>query len=208
MLDFPETTLFNRIIPKAKFYEKLTLKPALRNIFINEIGRIVWRNKLSPITLNVREGGRVREIEVLEITLKSNALNDAALKVIDKGIPYHTLFLLKNDEELYIACMGFKDFESQSVSEYFKTGWMAFSDLPLRVEGLTLDEVYDNFIRQLNPGLRSAGDCALEDALAEDARRKKLEREIARLESQMRKEKQPKRKFELHLAILELRDKL
>ena len=45
-------------------------------------------------------------------------------------------------------------------------------------------------------------------ALAEDARRKKLEREIAGLESQMRKEKQPKRKFELHLAILELRDKL
>ena len=48
MLDFPEKTFFNRVIPKAKFYEKLPVTQAVKDCFVNEIAAIVWRNKLSP----------------------------------------------------------------------------------------------------------------------------------------------------------------
>jgi len=92
MLEFPADTRFGRVIPKAKFYEKLPVSPAVKRAFVNEIAQIVWRNKLAPATLNVQPGSRVSELEVLEIELKRGELNEAVLKAIDRGIPYQLLF--------------------------------------------------------------------------------------------------------------------
>ena len=190
MLDFPEKTFFNRVIPKAKFYEKLPVTQAVRGCFVNEIAAIVWRNKLSPETLNVQPGSRVREIEVIEITLKGETLNDSVLKLIDKGIPYQLLFMLKRGDECQL-CIGYKETETASVKEYFKTPWQTFSELPLQINGLTLDEVCDNFIRQINTRLAVADAMPLKDALADDAMRQKIEKQIALLEKKMKSEKQP-----------------
>lgn len=205
MLDFPQKTFFNKPIPKAKFYEKLPVTQAVKNCFVNEIAAIVWRNKLSPETLNVQPGNRVREIEVIEITLKGETLNDSVLKLIDKGIPYQLLFMLKRGEE-YQLCIGYKETETASVKEYFKTPWQTFSELPLQINGLTLDEICDNFIRQINTRLAVADAMPLKDALADDAMRQKIEKQIALLEKKMKAEKQPKRKFELHEEIQRLKN--
>ena len=204
MLDFPQKTFFNKPIPKAKFYEKLPVTQAVKNCFVNEIAGIVWRNKLSAETMNVQLGSRVQELEVIEITLKGESLNDSVLKVIDKGIPYQLLFLLKHGEECQL-CMGYKETETSAVKEYFKTDWMTFEALPLQITGLTLDEVCDNFIRQINTRLASAEDMSLKEAIADDAQRLKIEKQIAALEKKMKAEKQPKRKFELHEEIQKLR---
>lgn len=205
MQDFPQKTFFNKPIPKAKFYEMLPITQAVRNYFVNEIATIVWRNKLSAETLNVQPGNRVQEIQVMEITLKGNKLNDSVLKVIDKNIPYQLLFILKNSEQ-YQLCMGYKETETASVKEYFKTQWQSFADLPLQISGLTLDEVCDNFIRQINTRLTVADAMPLKDALADDAMRQKIEKQIAALEKKMKAEKQPKRKFELHEEIQRLKN--
>ncbi len=199
---FPENTCFNKAIPKTKFYQNLELKPAVKNVFVNEIEKIIWRNKLSPATLNVQAGTRVREIEVLEITLKKGTLSEAALKVIDKGIPYHILFLLRHGD-LCLACMGYKDLETKSISEYFKTGWMPCHELPIKIDGLSLDDVYDNFVRQINTSL---ADGSLKEAVADDAKQKKIALQIARLEKKLAAEKQPKRKLELHEQIQRLKN--
>lgn len=205
MQDFPQKTFFNRVIPKAKFYEKLPVTQAVKDCFVNEIAAIVWRNKLSPETLNVQTGSRVREIEVIGITLKGESLNDSVLKLIDKGIPYQLLFMLKRGEE-YQLCIGYKETETASVKEYFKTPWQSFAELPLQISGLTLDEVCDNFIRQINTRLASAETMPLKEALADDAMRQKIEKQIALLEKKMKAEKQPKRKFELHEEIQRLKN--
>ena len=205
MLEFPQKTFFNRVIPKAKFYEKLPVTQAVKDCFVNEIAAIVWRNKLSPETLNVQPGSRVREIEVIEITLKGETLNDSVLKLIDKGIPYQLLFMLKRGEE-YQLCIGYKETETAAVKEYFKTLWQTFAELPLQISGLTLDEVCDNFIRQINTRLAVADAMPLKEALADDAMRQKIEKQIALLEKKMKAEKQPKRKFELFEKIKVLRN--
>lgn len=205
MQDFPQKTFFNKPIPKAKFYEKLPVTQAVKNCFVNEIAGIVWRNKLSAETLNVQPGSRVQELEVIEITLKGESLNDSVLKVIDKGIPYQLIFLLKRGEE-YQLCMGYKETETFAVKEYFKTDWMIFEALPLQITGLTLDDVCDNFIRQINTRLASAEDMSLKEAIADDAQWLKIEKQIAALEKKMKAEKQPKRKFELHEEIQRLKN--
>lgn len=203
----PEKTFFNKPVPKNKFYEKLDVKPALKKVFVNQIEKIVWRNKLSPATLNVQPGTRVQEIQVFEISLKSSPLDEAALKLIDKGIPYHILFLLKHDD-LYMACMGYKDLTDKSISQYFKTDWMPLDELPLQTSGVTLDDVYDGYIKQINSRLDADSTMPLKDAIRDEAQRAKIERQIARLEAQMRTEKQPRRKFELAQTVQKLKNDL
>ena len=207
MLDFPEKTFFNKPVPKAKFYEKLDVKPALKKVFVNQIEKIVWRNKLAPATLNVQPGTRVQELQVFEISLRSSPLDEAALKLIDKGIPYHILFLLKHDD-LYMACMGYKDLADKTISQYFKTDWMTLDELPLQTSGVTLDDVYDGYIKQINSRLDTDSATSLKDVIRDDAQRTIIERQIARLEAQMRTEKQPRRKFELAQTIQKLKNEL
>ena len=201
----PEKTFFGKPIPKAKFYEKLPVTQAVKNCFVNEIAGIVWRNKLSAETLNVQPGSRVQELEVIEISLKGESLNDSVLKVIDKGIPYQLLFLLKRGEE-YQLCMGYKETETSAVKEYFKTDWMTFEALPLQITGLTLDEVCDNFIRQIHGNLQSAESGDLKTELEVTKEEEKLQKRIAQLEKKLLTEKQFKKQMAIRAELLELKN--
>lgn len=48
----------------------------------------------------------------------------------------------------------------------------------------------------------------LSEQIVADEQQEKLRKQIAALESKMRKEKQPRRKFELHQQILKLKDNI
>ena len=53
MLGLPKTTEFNKRIPKQKFYDNLTITPALKKVFIDQIKAIYWRNKIAASTTNL-----------------------------------------------------------------------------------------------------------------------------------------------------------
>ena len=207
MLDFPAKTLFGKAIPKAKFYEKLAVSSVVKRAFVNEIAQIVWRNKLSPETLNVQPGSRVKELEVIEVELKGEALNEAVLKAIDRGIPYQLLFLLKRGDE-YQAWMGYKESESSAVKEYYRTEWLALDELPLQISGLTLDEVCDNFIRQIHGELQPTETGDLKTELADAREREKLQKKIAQFENKLLHEKQFKKQLEIRQQINEWQKRL
>ncbi|MBQ7208195.1 MAG: DUF4391 domain-containing protein [Lentisphaeria bacterium] len=203
MLEFPASTIFGKAIPKAKFYEKLPVTPMVKRAFVNEIAQIVWRNKLSPETLNIRPGSRVKELEVIEIELKGEVFNEAVLKTIDRGIPYQLLFLLKRRNE-YQACMGYKESEASAVKEYYRTEWLTPDELPLQISGLTLDEVCDNFIRQIHGELQPTDTGDLKTELTAAREREKLQKKIAQLENKLLHEKQFKKQLELRAEIQKL----
>ncbi|WP_286725322.1 DUF4391 domain-containing protein, partial [Pelotomaculum sp. PtaB.Bin117] len=94
MIDLPKSTVFNRRIPKQKFYENLSVTAELKRIFVEQINVIYWRNKISPTTVNIAAGETVAEIEVIEIRLNQPGLDKRVLQLIDREIPYHILFLL------------------------------------------------------------------------------------------------------------------
>ena len=89
MLGLPKTTDFNKRIPKEKFYENLNVTPAVKKCFVDQIKVIYWRNKIASSTTNLAPGTTVTEIEVFEVRLKTNLLDEAVLRQIDKEIPYH-----------------------------------------------------------------------------------------------------------------------
>ena len=206
MLGLPKSTEFNKRIPKQKFYENLSVTPAIKTAFTEQIKIIYLRNKRAATTLNLAPGKLVTEIEVFEIRLTSPDLDEDILRLIDREIPYHILFLLEYDGK-YQAAMGYKEAASSGkaafkVERYYRTEWLTEEELSLHLEGLTIDAVYENFIRQI-AGDRLVGNenTTLKESVEQQKQREQIEKQIVALETKMKKEKQLNRKMELKAEI-------
>jgi hypothetical protein len=215
-LGLPSSTLYNKRIPKQKFYENITVSVALKRVFIEQISQITWRNKIAPSTVNVAEGEVVKEIEVFTIRLNQRSLDTKVFVQIDKEIPYHILFLLEyKDEEQ--AWIGYKE-QSQTKSGTFKPGiyyhtdWTGAGSLTLKLDGLNMDTVYESLIRQVAGGRLSPDSASeefdIKEAVSRDEQRQRLQREIAALENRVRREKQFNRQVELNGELKKLKEEL
>ena len=213
MLNLPNSTEFNRRIPKQKFYENLTVTPALKRVFIDQIKVIYWRNKIAATTMNVAAGDTVTEIEVFEVRLNGPQLDETVLRLIDKEIPYHILFLLEYDGKYQAwtaykeaACSGSNAFK---VGAYYHTDWLPEEALPLKVDGLGIDKVYENFVRQIaGEALQADGSETLKESVERDERRKQLEKQITALQAKVRREKQLNKQMAINGEIKKLRKEL
>lgn len=208
MLGFPQTTEFNKRIPKQKFYENLDVTPALKRVFVEQIRLIHWRNKLAATTMNIAQGNVVEEIEVIEIKLAQPQLNEAVLKQIDKEIPYHILFILSYEGKVQ-AWTGYKEAseggnKAFKVNKYYHTDWMPQDELTLKIEGLNMDSVWENFIIQVG-GVEVEQGKSLAEQIEVDDRKAQLIKDIEKLEKQARSEKQPNKKFALVQKIKKLK---
>ncbi len=213
MIDLPDSTLFNRRIPKQKFYENITVSAALKRVFINQIQQITWRNKIAPSTVNLTEGKTVKEIEVIAIRLNQRSLDKKVLTQIDKEIPYHLLFLLEYGDEMQ-AWLSYKE-ENQvktgtfKAGTYYHTDWVRADSMTLKLDGLNMDTVYENLLRQIADGsLDTAKDTGIREAVSLDEQRRKLQRDISILKNRVCKEKQFNRQVELNEELKKLQSEL
>lgn len=215
MIGLPKSTEFNRRIPKQKFYENISVSPTLKRVFIDQIKVIYWRNKVATTTMNLAAGDTVTELEVFEIKLNGQQLNESVLRQIDKEIPYHILFLLEYDGK-YQAWTAYKEAAASGsnafkVGTYYHTDWIPEDELPLKVEGLSVDKVYENFVRQIaGDALRSEEGKteSLKESVERDNRRQELEKQVAALQTKVRKEKQLNKQVQLNAELKKLKNEL
>lgn len=208
MLGLPSATEYNKRIHKQKFYENLSVTPALKRIFTEQIQSVIWANKIAPSTMNISAGKEVTEIEAFRIMLNSDSLDESALWQMDRQIPYHILFVLEYNEKVQIW-IGYKEQSAGDnafkVNKYYHTEWFDEQSASIKIEGFDMDKVYENLVRQIG-GFENNTDDSLGKQIADKERREKLEMEIAKLEKLARAEKQPKKKFELVQNIKKLRN--
>lgn len=188
------------------------MTPGLKRAFTEQVKIIWWRNKIAAATVNLTPGEAVTEIEVLELRLNQPSLDESVLLQIDREIPYHILFLLEYEGK-YQAWIGYKEAASGSsafkVSQYYHTDWMEADQLPLRMEGHSLDAVYENFVRQIaGESLVPAEAESLHESVERDLRRQQLQKQITALENKIRKEKQLNRQVEINVNIKKLKREL
>lgn len=215
MIGLPKSTEFNRRIPKQKFYENISVSPTLKRVFIEQIKVIYWRNKVTATTMNLAAGETVTELEVFEVKLNGQQLDESVLRQIDKEIPYHILFLLEYDGK-YQAWTAYKEAAASGsnafkVGTYYHTDWLPETELPLKVEGLSVDKVYENFVRQIaGDALRSEEGKteSLKESVERDNRRQELEKQIAALQTKVRKERQLNKQVQLNAELKKLKNEL
>ena len=209
MLGLPKSTEFNKRIPKQKFYENLSVTPALKRVFIDQIKVIYWRNKVAATTMNLAAGDTVTEVEVFEVKLATPQLDISVLRQIDKEIPYHIVFLLEYDGK-YQAWTAYKEAAASGnnafkVGTYYHTDWLLESELPLKVDGLSIDKVYENFVRQIaGDALQGESAESLKESVERDARRQ----QITALQAKVRKEKQLNKQVQLNADLKRMRKEL
>lgn len=213
MLGLPQSTEFNKRIPKQKFYEHITVSPALKKSFVDQIRMIYWRNKVAATTVNLAPGTIVDEVEVFEIKLNSASLDEAVLRQIDREISYHIIFLLEYEGKLQ-AWTAYKEKTPTAnaafkVGKYYHTEWMTEAELPIRIDGLNLDAVYENFVRQIaGDALKADSGESLKASVERDEKKKQLEKQIAVLENKMRREKQLNRQMEMNAELKKLKNEV
>jgi len=212
MLGLPKTTDFNKRISKEKFYENLNVTPVVKKCFVEQIKVIYWRNKIAAATTNLAAGSTVNEIEVFETKLKGGVLDEAVLRQIDREIPYHILFLLEYDGK-YQAWTAYKEASTGNaafkVNQYYHTDWMTEDELPLKLEGLNVDAVYENFVYQIaGDTLQASEHESLQDAVERDEKMKNLKKQIEVLQAKIRKENQLNIQMKLNGELKKLKKEL
>ena len=214
MIGLPKTTEFNKRIPKQKFYENMDISPALKKVFVEQVKIIYWRNKIATSTTNLATGNDVTELEVFEVRLNSPVLDDGLLRQIDREIPYHILFLLEYQRK-YQAWIGYKEAAASGnkafkVNGYYHTEWLTEDELPLKLEGLSVDAVYENFVRQIaGDKLKSetSGE-SLKESVARDEQKQALQKQIDTLKAKIRKEKQLNKQMQMNNELKKLKKEL
>ena len=88
--------------------------------------------------------------------------------------------------------------------QFITLSWLPKDDTKITLKGLDLDSIWENIILQIGEIEIEQGN-TLDDQIAIDDKKARLEKEIARLEKQARNEKQPKKKFELVQKIQKLK---
>ena len=184
---------------KEKLYANATLTASVRDVIKDQIESVVWRNKLADSTVGVAAGETVKEIQVFEVALRQRGLDKSVLPAIARAIPYKILFVLTfgSEAQAWMEASG----------TFYNTDWFSPDGFTLKFEGLNLDAVYENLVRQIAGG-RLGADGDIVEAVGRDRQRQKLEREIAALEKKVLREKQFNRQVELNGELKRLRAEL
>ena len=214
MIGLPKSTEFNKRIPKQKFYENMEISPVIKQIFVEQIKMIYWRNKIAVSTTNLATGHDVTEIEVFEIRLNHSELDERVLRQIDREIPYHNLFLLEYEGK-YQAWIGYKEITTSGnkrvkVGKYYHSDWRLEEELHLWLEGLNIDTIYENLVRQIagDKLKKVTPDESLKESITKDEKKEQLEKQISALTVKIRKEKQLNKQIELNTEVKKLKKEL
>ncbi len=205
MLNIPDRALCNRRIPKNKFYKQIGTDTKLEKKFTDEIERITWKYKLSKDTVNLGPAEDVEEIQIFEISLKEKHISQEILENIDRVIPYPILYILKYEDNVKIA-IAYKernkiDENKMVVHSYYQSEWIKENELNIDIlKGLNLKDVYDNIIRQLIP-IESTAEDDIEGLIELNEARERLKKEILKLESKIKRERQFNKKVDLNIKL-------
>ena len=202
MIEFPAATAVHRRLPKEAFYKHLPLTKILKEKFVSDVDRIVVENSFTKENLNLASDAEIKEIMLLSISLKNQEFDGKVIEAIARQNPHKLVFLLSFENQQQLAIYH---------NKLYRTLWMTHDEIELKLQGYSLDEIWDSFIEQIalyEERAKQTEDLSIEDRLAIQDQILKLEKQIDKTENAMWKEQQPKKKFELHTRLREYQKKL
>ena len=175
MLGLPKATELNKKLPKTAVYAKFQMNTAEKAKIDADISRITIVNEVSAAKVNIAPGEKVQAFFVLQVVLKHREFNERTLIVLSKLIPQNMVLLLEYDGQAKLAVYHTK---------LLQTPWSDPETLSLAINGLNMDAVWENVIVQIG-GIQVQEGNTLDQQLAQDDQKAKLEKEIARLQKQL-----------------------
>lgn len=200
-LGLPNSTRVKKPLPKTQLFKQFDWKPSQRDSFDGDVARLDFTNYIAPRTLPaIPVGEEVKEIFVVEVTLKNRNFDPKNIALLGKTIPQRIVYLLRYGDEAKLAVYHTK---------LFTTPWQLLTShsLLLTINGLNLDAVWENIVSSIG-NMEVAEGNTLTEQIKVDAERTKILKQIETLERQMRSTSQPRRQREIYCEIKKLKSLL
>lgn len=85
---------------------------------------------------------------------------------------------------------------------YYHTDWLPLEEMPVKLEGLNIDTIYENFLRQVAADqLQINDEDSIKHAIEKEEKRRLLKKQIAALQNKIRKEKQLNRQMQMNIEL-------
>ena len=197
MLGFPAATEIKKLITKKKVYEHFgaEMSAERRKSFDADIARITIVNEISPASLNIADGTEVHAFFVVAVALRRRDFDKQNVSFIARMFGQNLVLILSYEQNERLALWQTK----LIMNEWHPAGSQS---LPMR--GLNMDAIWEGVVTEIG-GLQIEEGHTLNEQIALNDRRAKLQKEIDKLEKQARAERQPKKKFELVQKLNKLR---
>lgn len=195
MINFPQSTVVHKRLPKEAFYKHLPLTAAVKAKFVSDVERIQVKNTLTKGNLNLAKESEIKEILFLSITLKKQDFDGKIIEAIARQNPHKLVFLLVYEDQRQLAVYH---------SKLYRSAWVQEKDLDLVLQGSTLNEIWDDLVRQIaisSEALLKEENQSIEDQLRNQDEINRLNKLIEKTEAAAWKEQQPKKRFELYTRL-------
>ena len=208
LFDYPTKARVANKLPKSKLYENASVNTKLKDKFVNQIEKIVWQYKLAPDTLNLDATNKVPEIQIFDIFLKTKEVDQALLEVIDKAIPLPIIFQIHKGNKVKIKAAYKRPSESANnkwvIESYFESEWLdKYSTKQPMPQALDLGKLYEQILKSLMPVeiTSSKTTQTIDEQVGIINQINSLQKELDKLNSKYKKEKQRNRQFEINKQI-------
>ena len=195
MLGLPKATELRKPLPKSAIYAKFQMNTSEKSKINADISRITIVNEVSADKVNIAAGEQVKSFFVLLVVLKKKEFSDKTIITLSKLIPQNMLFVLKFGDEAKLATYHTKLMQSE---------WTQKEELSIDLNGLDLDIIWENIIIQIGDITVDQGN-TLDEQIVLNEQRMKIQKEIERLTKRAKREKQPKKKFDIAQQIIKLK---
>lgn len=212
---FPQQAKVDRLIPKNKFYEQGKANTKIEQLFVNQVENIRWAYKLASSTIHLQDQEDLKEIQIFRVKSRVEDLDVSILSFIDKLILTPIIFEVVYQDKVKVVAtykrLNQVDKTKAVIGQYYASEWLEDHDrveLPLY---LKLADLYEHFIAQILPIALSKDQendnesFSIELQLQKSQQLESLQKQLDKLKSKLRTEKQFNRKVELnkHIHALE-----
>ena len=200
MFDLPKTSEIKKPLHKKLIYEKYAaeLSGNKKDKFDTDISRMIITNEISEASVNIKATEEISAIIVLQVELKRKEYDDKNIIMISKLFGQKLLIVLHYDNKYQLAIYE---------TRLLKSDWKNEEEISLKLNGLDLGSVWDNFVTQVS-GINVQAGNTLAEQINVEAEKEKLRKQINDLELKARKEVQAKKKFEMVQRLQQFRRKL
>ena len=215
---FPQQAKVDRLIPKNKFYEQGKANTKIEQLFVDQVENIRWAYKLASSTIHLQDQEDLKEIQIFRVKSRVEDLDVSILSFIDKLILTPIVFEVVYQDKVKVVAtykrLNQADKTKAVIGQYYASEWLEDHDrveLPLY---LKLADLYEHFIAQILPITSSedSGDddesVSIELKLQKAQQLESLQKQLDKLKSKLRNERQFNRKVELNKKVSELESQL
>lgn len=212
LLNFPQSTFVNKVVPKNAFYGRSAQKTWLKDLLTREFESITWLYKLAPYTLNVADGQKVHEINVFHCKMKQDHYSIDAFYGLDELIQQYTLYIIEHDTHVDLL-MHFKEkyqIHGEERLRLGKTEILPDADLStvrLALAEQNLDAVYSGVLAQVSQ-LNISNKRSYEAAAEQRKELKLLKDKLVALTKKLSSEKQYNRQIAINHELKEVKKKI